>query len=615
MITKSIKHIFVAGILCCGIAAALTACTDTWDEHYDGLGGENVHEGSLWKAIKSDPDLSNFAKVIEGCDYDRALGGSQVFTVFAPTNSQLSSEEADRLVAEFKEQDAARVPEEDNTVLKEFIQNHMALYNYSVSGESNDSIALMNGKYAILTNGTISNVKMLSKNQLYANGVLYKLADKIKYLPNAFEYVRKDPDLDSLRSFMYNPKFYYKEFLPERSVAGSIVNGKTQYLDSVFVQLNTLFSYTGNQISREDSSCIFLAPTNEAWKKMVEEYEPYFDYSSKVAKRDSMVYTNSRLAIINGTVFSRTFNTDVSLKDSAMSENSVMQYNYRRLGWGAPFEYYEYTRPLDQPQGALAQDASNIIQCSNGVVHKAHEWNIDKLMSFHQWLIYPAQTALKEVEKVFDNSTKDSVDVASTEVVKVASDNSYFGKVWDDSYVKFSTNFPMKNFFATFTLKNVLSNIGYDIYLVTAPALAGDSTATEEQRLPTILKCSIKQPGRKEDNLLDDATFSPAADDVDYIQLAENFKFEHCTRDVSDENLQVTMKVELKPSNAHVRKKQYARTMRLDCILLVPHGTLKLIDAIPEDKLVPSKFWGTPGVLMLPHGEYTDRFKKWYMPR
>src|SRR5574344_1740667 len=159
MITKSIKHIFVAGILCCGIAAALTACTDTWDEHYDGLGGENVHEGSLWKAIKSDPDLSNFAKVIEGCDYDRALGGSQVFTVFAPTNSQLSSEEADRLVAEFKEQDAARVPEEDNTVLKEFIQNHMALYNYSVSGESNDSIALMNGKYAILTNGTISNVK------------------------------------------------------------------------------------------------------------------------------------------------------------------------------------------------------------------------------------------------------------------------------------------------------------------------------------------------------------------------------------------------------------------------------------------------------------------------
>ena len=60
------------------------SCTDTWDDHYDSLGGgENgVHEGTIWSAIKSNPNMSNFAKLIEGCDYVDRLNGSQVFTVF-----------------------------------------------------------------------------------------------------------------------------------------------------------------------------------------------------------------------------------------------------------------------------------------------------------------------------------------------------------------------------------------------------------------------------------------------------------------------------------------------------------------------------------------------------
>ena len=68
MITK-INKVLSVGLMCCGIAAALTACTDTWDDHYESLGSGNMHEGTLWQAIKSNPNLSNFAKVIEECDY------------------------------------------------------------------------------------------------------------------------------------------------------------------------------------------------------------------------------------------------------------------------------------------------------------------------------------------------------------------------------------------------------------------------------------------------------------------------------------------------------------------------------------------------------------------
>ena len=67
--------------------AALTfvACADKWDDHYDSK-GEGMNDASLWQAINENSNLSNFASVVKACGYDKALGSSQVFTVFAPTN-------------------------------------------------------------------------------------------------------------------------------------------------------------------------------------------------------------------------------------------------------------------------------------------------------------------------------------------------------------------------------------------------------------------------------------------------------------------------------------------------------------------------------------------------
>jgi hypothetical protein len=58
------------------------------------------------------------------------------------------------------------------------------------------------------------------------------------------------------------------------------------------------------------------------------------------------------------------------------------------------------------------------------------------------------------------------------------------------------------------------------------------------------------------------------------------------------------------------------RTMRIDCILLVPHGTLQLVDALPADVNIPASAQGKPGLLLYPHGQYDDRaYKGWYMLR
>ena len=621
MITK-LYNILCAGLLGCA-AFAVTACTDTWDDHYNSLGSSDgdavMHEGSLWQAIKSDPDLSNFAAVIEGCDYAKTLNSSQVFTVFAPTNDQLSQAEVQALIAEYKAEVANRVVEEDNVVLKEFIQNHMALYTHSVKREGSDSIVLMNGKYALLDYNTIDGKRILTRNQLYSNGILFKVAEQVSYLPNVFEYLRKDPELDSVRSFLYNGMFYRKEFIPELSVAGSIVNGKTQYLDSVFQTQNELFDYLG-RLSTEDSSYIMVAPTNEVWKQLVEEYEPYFNYPKDVDKRDSLVYTNTRLAIMRGTTFSRTFNSEASLIDSAMSVNSTRNYSARRSLWGGiPFEYYQYIKPMEKPYGALAQ--AEMMTCSNGQFYKATQWNIDKRQTFNQFIILNANqsTNVKELSKLED-SHHELVPTISEVPCYVNSDyRNFYDRVWNNMFVEYRPNLTTPNHSVTYYLRDVLSNIGYDIYLVTVPALANDSNATEAVRVPTKLRITMTTPGKGSERMKTkdgSETFVTKADSIDYLLLAEDYKFDVCTAGVSEEPQQITLQVETRVSSAELRNGTYTRTMRINCVLIVPHGALQLVDALPEDESIPSYMWGTPGVLLYPHGQYADRpYKWWYMQR
>ena len=109
MISKKLLYNKVLGLA----VAALTfvACTDTWDDHYESLGNgaNSVHQGSLWQAISSNPNLSNFASVLEACNYKPILDGSQVFTVFAPTNDQFTQAQAEAWINDYQQQVAANV--------------------------------------------------------------------------------------------------------------------------------------------------------------------------------------------------------------------------------------------------------------------------------------------------------------------------------------------------------------------------------------------------------------------------------------------------------------------------------------------------------------------------
>ena len=487
------KYIKVLGLAL--TALAFHACSDDWDEHYKVQ--PQVSGVSLWQTISTDENLSNFKLVLEHCGYDKVLSSPQVFTVFAPTNDYFSEAQANAQKAIYDEDKQKGRKEKENRAIKEFVMNHIALYNHSVSTDFNDTIVMMNGKYLSLINktvngqsvGSIGDQSFLSSQQPHGNGILYMVDGQVDYFPNVLEQLDKVDGLDSIAAFFDRYNEY--EFIPELSVPGGIVNGQTVYLDSVTQLENDLFGFVG-LLDDEDSTYWMVAPTNDTWNTLVDEYTNYYNYDDKVAKRDSLQYLYSRLAIVRGTVFSATVNPEETLYDSVKSTNA-MNYRSRYLQYGNyDTYYYQYVRPYDE--GGIFSDV-DIIQCSNGEVRKANTWNIDKSQTFSQMILTEGET--RSALAYIDGSKEESTNPKTrTSTVAVRPGNPFYNKVSGNSFIEIAPTTGAVMPSATFYIRNVLSNMPYDIYAVMVPALAVDTLATTIQRLPTLARFTLRYHGQ-----------------------------------------------------------------------------------------------------------------------
>ena len=194
-INKYLK--IIIGVMVMGCALTWTACTDTWDDHY-----ENVtlnHNGmSLWETINADEQLAPFAKVLKATGYDKHLSSPQMLTVWAPV---ISEETANELIETFKKEKAEGIKDNDNSVIVQFVKNHIALYNISVSSYTNDTIQMQNGKYQWLKEGSLEGQEFLNKNIATSNGILYKVGQQLPFFPNLWERIQQVKGLDSVAAF------------------------------------------------------------------------------------------------------------------------------------------------------------------------------------------------------------------------------------------------------------------------------------------------------------------------------------------------------------------------------------------------------------------------------
>lgn len=555
--------------------AALTFCTcsDEWDDHYNT---QQVGNGrSLWETISTDNTLSNFASVIQATGYDKALASSQVFTVFAPTNDALTADQAEKWIDTYNQEKAESKKDEDNKTIKEFVKNHITLYNRSVSELSNDTIVMLNGKYLKLDGETLDGHNLSLTNSHHANGVLFKVDHQVNYFYNVFEYLATDADLDSVAKFLYSYNEY--EFMPELSVPGGIENGQTVYLDSVTVLENELFGRIG-LINEEDSTYTMLVPTNQVWDKLVTEYENYFNYCDFVQERDSLKHLNTRMAIVRGTVFSHTNNQHWA--DSAVSVNAV-PYSSRKYMYGsADAAYYIYYNTM--AEGGVFNGAVEK-ECSNGRVMKADNWNIDKTQSFLQNVIMEGE-ARNSQAKVDEAKT-----VTPLQSTYVSSTHPFYNKISNNGFVEIIPTTANARPKVHFYIDNVLSNMAYDIQLVLVPTWTGELTnpGVAETVKPNFMNVKLwylKQDAA--DNSVEnekswtveqllknyETNFKREGVDTTYITMdtitvASNYVFPTCSYGL--ETPQVMLEIEGLGIGAF--KDRYQSTIRVDAIILKPH--------------------------------------------
>ncbi len=560
---KTFNHYMkAAGLALAALAAG--ACSDTWDDHYNGGNGVPGSDISLWQAIASNEQLSNFARVLDSCGYKPSLNGSQVFTVFAPVNAHFTETQADSVIALYKSDKQSGVITKDNKAIKEFVQNHIALYNYSVAATASDtSIVMMNGKYLKLGSNQFAGQSFDVKNRLTKNGMLFTIANSASYEPNIFEYLNRDADLDSLSSFLYSYNNY--KFDPDQSVAGEIVDGQTTYLDSVKVLENEVLTNYIGEINDEDSSFWMVVPNNSEWDRMLTQYTPYFNYNNAVEKRDSMQNLYSHLFIANGTVFSMSTNSEQSMQDSAVSVNA-RSYSLREQIYGFKgAKYYAYDDPKPFESGGVFYGAEKV-ECSNGVVYKVPQWNLKPSQTFMRKIYVEAENS--NYRKEYD---EDASRVPS--IVNVSSDNKqFYNKLSKNSYIELLSKNKDSKPSVTYYIPDVLSNVPYDIKLVMVPALAGDTAATDEERKK--LQVDVYVGYQK----MDGTEFSERKlrrtrckkDEVDTLIVAEDYVFPTCSYGVDP---QVTLKIVSSGRPSGTEKEDFQTSLRIDCIILEPKDT------------------------------------------
>lgn len=577
---------------------ALTSCTDTWDDHYSVA---TNGEGTIWQAIGNDKSLSNFKAILEATGYDKLLNSSQVFTVFAPTNDQLTEDDVQKYIEQYNAEKAKGIKDEKNSVIKEFVKNHISLYNYSVSNEMPDgSINMMNGKRIAFTNNSFAGNQFLAKNNLTSNGILFKIGDKAKYVPSVYEQLSKDPSISDVWDYL--SEYSLEEFKPDLSVPGEIIDGKTHYLDSVTVTSNEILEdWFDAKIDNEDSTYWMVVPTNDVWKAKLEENKQYFIYDKKVSQteRDSFQYHFPRYNIIVGGIFSKTSNQKIFQNETALATDSAMSTNavpyiYRRSMYGSyDKKYYQY----DDPYGAFGVfTGTKNTDCSNGRVMKAEKWNIPNSSTFLREIVMEGESSRTLDSLNVKSDENKAGDTNPARNINVATNNPFYNKVSGHGFLELSPSGTSNFSKALFDVRGVLSNVPYDVYIVTAPAEAEDTLATEIQCLPTVFRCAIQCHDAEgnayytntkgemklpvytnNDETKPTTNYTNTAVAIDRIATTPGvvdsifigtYTFPTCSYNLSE--AQVKIVIDSRVSSTQFNSKQYNRTLRIDCIIFRP---------------------------------------------
>ena len=601
-----------------------SACTDTWNEHYNPVSGGMADQPTLLENIKADAQLAQFSKVIEGIEATEILNSPQQFTVWAPKS--LTAQQADSIIALYEQEKAQGKKWEDNKAVTQFLQNHMALYARSVSPLTEDTVTMRNMKYMRFVgkddkSGTINGTPFDGMT-LSSNGILYKVNEVLPFLPNVREYTENCGMMEGLTAFFKQYDEYELDI--NASTPGGIVDGKVVYLDSVTTLYNKIINSYG-YIEREDSSYLVLAPTDEVWNREFERYNKFFVYNQSVpdSQRDSLTMVQTQNAIMCGRFFNispnwrynRAFNLN---RENPNSQDSLCSTFYGERQEHNPRSYVYYN-----PKQTILSGLSSS-KCSNGEVFIDDRGVIDPKTTFLTRTDISAHLAYNyEIPKDKNNNPTMTVDARTYEVYdSIFMMDPETGEPALDSVTgeKLVSNLSLKKRYnyanvvantsnahseLEYKIMSTLSNVYYNVYVVTCPVrktiytnplptwfqvqksvqnekgtfgtksyLDNPHPVTADSDIPNA-DIILKQGNNKR-------CFVTSDNKVDTILVAKAMMFDYCGVGVNGGICKFTIS-SFGPNGTAYREKIYTRTLRLNEIILVPFETKEEAEAAADD--------------------------------
>ena len=562
-----IRYYVQTGLVAIVAILSGVSCTDTWDDHYQV--SSTVAGSSIWANMQDDEDISPFVRVLEACGYDDMLDGDQVFTVWAPI---ITDEEADEWIATYNEEKAEGIDDDDNSTIHQFVENHIALFNFQISSlNDNDSVKMLNGKYLTVSSDMLNEEVNLvyEDDELYSiassNGVLYKVDGAVEFFPNIWELMQLttggDDGLDSLANFFL--LFQEEELDEESSVEGDIVDGEQQYLDSVIVTSNEMFQRINADLDCEDSLYWYIAPTNKVWAENIDTYLSYFQYHDDLGDEgDSLQNRYAKELFVYASCFSERGQYTYSSNFDVDDPDSLCATTYRKQD----YEYNKFLYPFREGGILYGLDYE---ECSNGRLYITDEWRIKPTDTPYMGTI----KVEAENSDVYDTYTLGG-DSTSILVSTVEATNENF-KVSSDRYLVVRdsrtgrTNRPE----VSFKIPNTLSNVPYDIKVVFATPLAGDSLNTEDAALKRQITASIRYYGSTSGSMITGSNAVTLCSSVDVdatkmdtITVAEGRSFSVCNYAEEEERVVLT----IQSIRGSTVPDGYTKNLLIDCIIFEP---------------------------------------------
>jgi len=294
------------------VAAALVVGCKKWDDH-NAVTDANLTK-NLMEQISENTALSKFAELLTKTGYDKVIASSKTFTVFAPTNTALTSLAAGIL--------------NDTAKLRQFVGNHIATQSlFTNAAITKQRIAMLNGKYNNLLAKNIGDAAITTSDQATKNGVLQVIDKMLPVYDNTWETLKNNTTIPaSQKNYMLS--LFRKIFDGQNAVQVGVnpVTGLPVYQPGTDSVQTNLFWRNVYDVRQEQNEYSLFILTDDAWSTEVEKFKPFFatgttdsttELSSWSVVKDFAVDTVYTAATLPDTIISK-FGVKVPLDKAAI---------------------------------------------------------------------------------------------------------------------------------------------------------------------------------------------------------------------------------------------------------------------------------------------------------